>query len=123
MSKQVLSRDNIKAMRDEPYATLWEMAGHKTGLAKLGAAYFVVDARSTSPRHWHSVTEEIYAIVSGAGVMHIGEQDVVVGAGDCISIIPGMVHALSNPGPDPLVMWVMTSPPYNADDDIEVAQP
>jgi Cupin domain len=40
--------------------------------------------------------------------------------GDSVSITPGVVHAIGNPGPGPLRFIVATSPAYNEADDIVV---
>lgn len=118
----VSRRDDSPTLRDEGYATFWEMGGPRNGLVKMSAAFFVIDAGATSPRHFHRYTEEQYLVVDGRGVMHLGEDAIAIGPGDCVSIPLGIVHAITNPGPEPLALWVLTSPPYDVDDDIVVDQ-
>jgi mannose-6-phosphate isomerase-like protein (cupin superfamily) len=94
MDTRIVKKGGGVVLRDDRYATLEEMAGPQTGLFKLSAAYVVVDSGRTSPRHWHASTEEIYAVVSGRGVMSIGNRNFEVSVGDCISIPVNTVHAI-----------------------------
>jgi mannose-6-phosphate isomerase-like protein (cupin superfamily) len=120
MARLIIDRAAASPIRDERYATLWEMAGPETGLASISAAFVAVDPGKTSPLHHHERTEEVYMIVRGTGVMHLGEERQVIAAGDCISIPIGLVHAIGNPGPEVLEIWVATSPPYCEEDDFEL---
>ncbi|MEA3011709.1 MAG: hypothetical protein QOD42_254 [Sphingomonadales bacterium] len=112
--------NDVTAFRDDRYATLWELAGPPSGLRTMSAALAIVDPGKTSPPHWHEATEEIYMIVSGSGLMYLGDAVRHVSSGDCVSIPVGLVHAIGNPGPEPLTMWVATSPPYDEQDDFEI---
>jgi len=120
VSRLILRRGNVTPLRDPRYATLWELGGPDTGLKTLSAALVSVDPGAVSPRHWHHMTEEMYLITAGRGVVHLDGQDLPVRPGDSISIPPGVVHAIGNPGRGPLTMWVVTSPPYTEGDDFEV---
>lgn len=120
MSKLITNKDGVVHMRDPRYATLWEVSGPQTGLSLLSAAFAEVDIGATSPRHWHEQTEEMYLILSGTGVMILGDDRVPVGPRDCVSIPIRLVHAIGNTGTVPLRMWVVTSPPYTDGDDFEV---
>lgn len=119
MARPITDRAAVVPIRDERYATLWEMAGPETGLVSISAAFVAVDPGKTSPLHHHEQTEEIYMVTSGTGVMYLGDERREVTAGDCISISTGIVHAIGNPGPEVLEMWVATSPPYCEKDDFE----
>lgn len=120
MSRLILSRGDVQPLRDPRYATLWELGGPDTGLNCLSAAFVTVDPGAVSPRHWHEATEEMYLVVAGQGVMHLDGADYPVGPGDSISIPIGIVHAIGAVGPEPLILWVVTSPPYTEDDDFEI---
>lgn len=120
MDQLINNIGGVASLRDPRYATLWELAGPQTGLSLLSAALVEVDSGATSPRHWHEKTQELYLIVEGSGVMHLGEQSVPIGTGDCVTIPVRLVHAVGNTGTMPLRMWVVTSPPYTEADDFEV---
>ena len=66
--------------------------------------------------HRHRKTEEIYYIVSGTGVMHLGDTTFDVEAGDTIAIAPGTPHCIRNTGETALRILCACSPPYAHDD-------
>jgi mannose-6-phosphate isomerase-like protein (cupin superfamily) len=77
--------------------------------------------RSVTPHH-HQVLEEIYYIVSGQGVMKIGEEEQAVGAGDAIYIPRGARHTLTNTGAEAMRILLVCGPAFMFEDHrIEVA--
>ena len=53
--------------------------------------------------------EEIYFILSGSGLMHVGEDSREVGPGDAVWIPTGSSHGLENTGEDDCVVLVVAS--------------
>ena len=66
--------------------------------------------------HHHRLTEEIYHITQGTGVMTLGDEVFDVTAGDTVVIAPGTPHCLQNEGATPLVLLCCCSPAYSHDD-------
>lgn len=62
--------------------------------------------------HRHDVTEELYHITAGAGLMTLGERQFSVLAGDTILIAPGTPHCIEAVGNTPLVLLCCCSPAY-----------
>ena len=54
-----------------------------------------------APFHTHTYEEVIY-ILSGDGIVHVGDDSHEMKAGTCVYLSPGTPHCLENPGPDPL---------------------
>jgi mannose-6-phosphate isomerase-like protein (cupin superfamily) len=54
-----------------------------------------------APDHFHTYDEVLY-LLSGQGVLHIGDSHEPVGAGACIHLSPRLVHSLENSGPEPM---------------------
>jgi mannose-6-phosphate isomerase-like protein (cupin superfamily) len=52
--------------------------------------------------HFHPDAEELYYLLSGNGVMHIGDEQREVEAGDVIYIPPETVHYLHNSSSAPI---------------------
>jgi mannose-6-phosphate isomerase-like protein (cupin superfamily) len=75
--------------------------------------------RSTTP-HYHPQTEEIYYILTGHGVMRIGDETREVRPGDAIAIPPGLEHQITNTGSVPLVFLCCCAPPYEHTDTVLV---
>jgi mannose-6-phosphate isomerase-like protein (cupin superfamily) len=77
---------------------------------------------SVTPHH-HEVLEEIYYILSGAGLMTVGTETRAVGAGDAIYIPKQQRHTLTNTGTEPLRLLLICGPAfYFADHRIEGAE-
>lgn len=57
--------------------------------------------KSQAPFHTHTYEEVIY-ILSGEGIVHVGEQSHELTAGACVYLSPGTPHCLENPGAEPL---------------------
>ena len=72
---------------------------------------------ATTP-HYHPQTEEIYYILSGSGLMTLGNFQREVGPGDAIAIPPGEVHTIRNTGTTALVFLCCCAPGYEDSDTV-----
>jgi mannose-6-phosphate isomerase-like protein (cupin superfamily) len=68
--------------------------------------------------HFHRVTEELYFITAGEGLMRLAGEQRPVARGDCILIPPGDRHQIVNTGAEPLRLLCCCAPPYSNDDTI-----
>jgi mannose-6-phosphate isomerase-like protein (cupin superfamily) len=116
----IINEQGSPAYQDDRYGTVFEVAGAATGVPALGFAVVKIDPGAMSPAHFHKAMTEVYMILSGNGEMVMDGVVSMVVPGDCISICPGVVHAIRNLGEKPLVLHCATSPAYDPDDDIEV---
>jgi len=66
--------------------------------------------------HRHAQTEELYHIISGHGVMTLGDERIAINVGDTVCISPGIAHAVENHGATDLVFLCCCSPPYSHHD-------
>ena len=71
--------------------------------------------RSVTPHH-HEVMEEVYYILSGHGIMRIGEEEQAVGAGDAIYIPRQMRHTLTNTGAEAMKILLVCGPAFLVED-------
>ena len=62
-------------------------------------------------------TDELYYIVAGSGIMHIGEEQAAVESGDAVEIPPGQTQWIVNPGPGPLVFLCIVDPAWRVEDE------
>ena len=69
-------------------------------------------------RHKHPVTEELYYITLGSGVLEIDGEIQTVKVGDACLIPPGSSHQIYNPGPGELKILCCCAPPYSHDDTV-----
>lgn len=66
--------------------------------------------------HRHGVTEELYHITAGEGIMTLGSERFAVEAGDTVCIPPGTPHCIEACGPGPLKVLCCCSPAYDHGD-------
>jgi mannose-6-phosphate isomerase-like protein (cupin superfamily) len=64
---------------------------------------------------WHSLTgvDERYVMISGSGLVEVGDGDPArVGPGEVVAIPAGVRQRITNTGPDDLVFLCICSPPF-----------
>jgi mannose-6-phosphate isomerase-like protein (cupin superfamily) len=66
--------------------------------------------------HRHRVTEEIYHVTAGTGLMRLGDATFEIAAGDTVVIRPGTAHAVRNTGTSALTILCACAPAYAHDD-------
>ncbi len=66
-------------------------------------------------RHYHALTEEIYLLTAGGGVLEVDGESRDVVAGDAVLIPPGAWHELVA-GAGGARLLCMCAPPYSHDD-------
>lgn len=66
--------------------------------------------------HRHRLTEEIYHITAGEGMMTLGERQFAVAAGDTVCIAPGLPHCVANTGTTSLKILCACAPAYTHED-------
>ncbi|HYP27716.1 MAG TPA: cupin domain-containing protein [Blastocatellia bacterium] len=72
---------------------------------------------SVTPHH-HDRLEEVYYILSGRGVMSVGDEQREVGPGDAIYIPRGTRHTLANTGTEPVKLLLVCGPAFFFEDEI-----
>jgi mannose-6-phosphate isomerase-like protein (cupin superfamily) len=86
------------------------------GSRNQSLAEATVPPDSRTRLHWHQITEEIYFILKGRGLMTLGEEVFPVKMGDSVLIPPGKPHRLENTGRSPLKVLCACSPAYSHKD-------
>jgi mannose-6-phosphate isomerase-like protein (cupin superfamily) len=71
--------------------------------------------KSVTPHH-HEVLEEVYYILSGTGVMTIGDERREVSAGDAIYIPRLQRHTLTNTGDEEMKLLLICGPAFYFED-------
>jgi mannose-6-phosphate isomerase-like protein (cupin superfamily) len=69
-------------------------------------------------RHYHLLTEEIYHVTQGSGMMQLGEAHFPVKTGDSIAIAPGTAHCIENTGQEILHILCCCAPAYSHEDTV-----
>lgn len=66
--------------------------------------------------HRHRLSEELYHVLEGEGLLHRDGEAVQLFPGDTACIPPGTVHWIENTGAGPLRFLCSCSPAYSHDD-------
>ncbi len=93
---------------------LMHPALHGNRLQSLAEA--TVDAGSRTQLHRHALTEELYHVTAGSGIMTLGDSLLKVGVGDTVLIPTGTPHRIEATGTEPLRILCCCSPPYSHED-------
>jgi mannose-6-phosphate isomerase-like protein (cupin superfamily) len=86
------------------------------GNCNQSVAEATVPPRGKTALHRHRLTEEIYHVMQGGGLMTLGERRFAVVVGDTICIEPGTPHCIENTGDAPLRILCACAPAYAHDD-------
>ena len=74
---------------------------------KLKMGHTTIYPTGTTTGHSHDDMEEVYFIVSGKGIMKVGDDEFPVKTGDAFYVPPGEFHTTVQQGNLPLVvLWV-----------------
>lgn len=86
------------------------------GNVNQSLAEATVEPGQRTQLHRHKLSEELYHITAGRGLMELDGKKFEVRTGDTVAIAPGAAHAVENCGEQPLVILCCCSPPYSHDD-------
>jgi mannose-6-phosphate isomerase-like protein (cupin superfamily) len=86
------------------------------GNSNQSLAEAMVPAGGKTLLHKHRLTEEIYHIIEGSGLMTIDSEEFDVRVGDTICIAPGTPHRVRNTGEKELKILCYCSPAYSHED-------
>ena len=75
-----------------------------------------VEPGARTQLHRHALSEELYHVTAGSGLMTLGDSCFKVGVGDTVLIAPGTPHRIEATGAESLRILCCCSPPYSHDD-------
>ena len=74
---------------------------------RLKMGYTTIYPTGTTTGHSHENMEEVYFVISGEGIMVVGDEEFPIKAGDALYVEPGEYHTTLQRGNLPLVvLWV-----------------
>lgn len=98
----VKNRDK-EVLRD----TYFLIDGENSPSQRLKMGYTTIYPTGTTTGHSHDDMEEVYFVVSGEGIMVVGEERFPIKTGDGLYVPPGAFHTTYQTGNMPLtVLWV-----------------
>ncbi|HEX3656853.1 MAG TPA: cupin domain-containing protein [Pirellulales bacterium] len=113
--------DEVPAFTTKDGSEIRELLAHRNSCIRLQSlAEARLEPGCRTAAHYHPKTEEIYYILSGGGLMQVGEQRQTVSPGDAIAIPPGAVHTIRNTGTGTLRFLCCCAPAYEDSDTVMV---
>ncbi|MDI6826062.1 MAG: cupin domain-containing protein [Candidatus Aenigmarchaeota archaeon] len=82
----------------------------------MSLAEGTVPVDESTEKHYHAVSDEIYVITDGIGIIEIEGESREVEKNDCVFISTRRKHMIKNIGRVPLKILCICSPPYSHDD-------
>ena len=93
-----------------------QVQGATLGVARQSLAEATVLPGQRTVLHRHALTEELYHITAGGGLMTLGDRQFAVQAGDTVCIPPGTAHCIENDGAATLTLLCACTPAYAHED-------
>ena len=93
-----------------------DVHGDELGVQKQSLAEAIVPVGKRTLLHQHQLTEELYHITAGEGLMTLGERQFTVQAGDTLCIPPATAHCIENVGSVELKILCCCAPAYSHQD-------
>jgi mannose-6-phosphate isomerase-like protein (cupin superfamily) len=117
----VINIDEVPAFTTLDGSEIRELLAHRnSSIRHQSLAEARLPAGAATTPHFHPRTEEIYYILTGRGLMQIGDEGRSVGPGDAIAIPPGVRHQITNTGSTVLKFLCCCAPGYEHDDTVLV---
>ena len=121
----IVNRERAKVIRTGHGSELRPLIDRTTSeITQCSLAEELLPPGISVAAHHHRELEEIYYILSGTGLMTVGDEVQEVSAGDAIYVPHGLRHTLKNTGGEPIKLLVACGPAfYYEDEHREVLSP
>jgi len=86
------------------------------GVLNQSLAEAVIPPGTATLLHRHKMSEEIYHVKQGNGLMTLGGETFAIAVGDSVAIAPGTPHRVENTGAGALHILCCCAPAYSHDD-------
>ena len=104
--------DDVEAVSLGPNRVGFPLRGDETGGTYSLTAFTMAPPPAPGPPpHIHEDADEAVYVVDGVLEMGIGDQRLTGTAGSLMLVPGGTLHSLANPGPGPVQMLIILSPP------------
>ena len=113
---EIRNVDKIESFRAKDVSEIKEIFHpNNSELKTMSIAEATVQVGESTEYHYHRVSDEIYYILKGIGILEIEEDVKEVRENDCVFIPVRSRHKIKNIGKVPLKILCVSSPPYSDD--------
>ena len=121
MSKYVRKVEDVVGYVTKDGSLVYEVLHPKSSaISKGSVAVAVVKPKSRTKLHYHELSEEVYFVWKGRGIVRVGEERTRVEQGCFVLIPPRTKHCIENDGSEELVIVCYSTPPYSHRDTVLV---
>ena len=115
----IVNRDDVQIVRTPHNSEIRPLIDRTTSsITQCSLAEEMLPPGCAVTPHHHREIEEIYYVVSGRGLMTVGDETREVGAGDAVYVPRGQRHTLENTGDQPIKLLVACGPAFFYEDEI-----
>ena len=115
----IINRDRARVINTRHGSEIRPLIDRTTSpVTQCSLAEEVLPAGLAVTPHHHNQLEEIYYILSGRGVMTVGDEKREVSAGDAVYVPRGHRHTLENTGDEAIRLLVVCGPAFFYEDEI-----
>ncbi len=119
VSLDIINRNSVPSFITKDTSIIREiLAPRNSCIAMQSLAEATLAPGARTDAHYHPITEEIYYILKGQGMMRIENEEREVGVGDGVAIPPGSRHKIVNTGDEDLVSLCCCAPAYEHEDTV-----
>jgi mannose-6-phosphate isomerase-like protein (cupin superfamily) len=84
----------------------------------LGFSLAIAEVEPGATTYRHRLRQaEVYYLIEGEGVVHVGDEEQAVAVGDAVFIPPNCAQWISNSGSETLKFAAIVAPPWRREDD------
>jgi len=111
---QLIKRNDVPVLRNSGVESEQLLFPESSAEAKVTITRVTIPVGTTSPRHAHKESEQVWVVLSGHGTLLLeAEGEAEIQEGDVVRFAPGDVHGCFNSGEKPFVYMSVTTPPLN----------
>ncbi len=113
----IVNCDNAPPFTTKDGSTIREILAHRNScIRNQSLAEATLPPHTRTQAHYHPLTEEIYYVLRGEGLMAIEQEKAIIRPGDGVAIPPGVKHQILNIGKEDLVFLCTCAPAYEHSD-------
>ena len=114
---EIVNRNDLKSFITKDGSRIFDIfSPRNSSIKNQSLAEARLSPGQITEEHCHAKSEEIYYILSGIGLMFLGDEHVELNDGDAVIIPPGSKHRIRNVGKGELVFLCSCAPPYSHED-------
>jgi len=114
---EIRNSDEIESFKAKDVSEIKEIFHpNNSELKTISIAEATVQVGESTEYHYHRISDEVYFILQGIGILEIEGEVEEVRENDCIFIPVRRKHKIKNIGKVPLKILCISSPPYSDDE-------